>query len=598
MLFFNKKKKSNYIRRPVITMVVLLVVSFLFIAFLFSFSRFYQDKIFPKMKIGNIDLGGLTYTQADAVIQEQMNKIIDDGILFEYQDQEFVITSTIEDQANPDLSFSLISFDYEKTNQTVRRTIGGLNEFERLVYSMIGYNLYGVVEVDKEKLRESLQLELKQYENPAQSAQLVINDQYEGSITPEKSGQAFDYSSIINKSEKNLSGLLEDPVVVALETDYPQITSRQAEVVLPLVDQILNQAPYIVKYDEYAWALDKDQLKGWLEFQLSENEVTVGINSELFSDFLDEVSREINVEVREAKFSMENGKVLEFQPSQNGLSLKIEETISEINQKIKLVGVNEIDLIVAVEVPEVTTDNVNNLGIKELIGEGRSNFRGSPRNRRHNISVGADTLNGLLIEPEAEFSLVGALGEIEAYTGYLPELVIKGNKTIPEYGGGLCQIGTTTFRAALDAGFPITERRNHSYRVSYYEPAGTDATIYDPKPDFKFINDTGNHVLFTTEIDGNELIFRFYGTSDGRKVEQTQPYIYNYVKPGPTKLVETTDLAPGVKKCTERAHTGADAEFTRTITRANGEKESETFTSHYKPWQEVCLIGVEAKSEE
>jgi len=109
--------------------------------------------------------------------------------------------------------------------------------------------------------------------------------------------------------------------------------------------------------------------------------------------------------------------------------------------------------------------------------------------------------------------------------------------------------------------------------------------------DLKFINDTPAYLLLQTKIEGENLIFELWGTSDGRKVEITKPKIYNFVSPGPTKLLETEDLPPGEKKCTERAHTGADAEFSRTITFANGEVKTETWKSHYVPWAAVCLIG-------
>ncbi len=136
-------------------------------------------------------------------------------------------------------------------------------------------------------------------------------------------------------------------------------------------------------------------------------------------------------------------------------------------------------------------------------------------------------------------------------------------------------------------------RRNHSYRVSYYEPAGTDATIYNPSPDLRFINDTGNYILIQSRVEGDNLYFDFWGAEDGRVVEKTEPAIYNTVKPGPTKYIETLDLLPGVKKCTERAHNGADAYFDYKVTYAGGEIKEKRFASHYIPWREVCLVGVE-----
>jgi vancomycin resistance protein YoaR len=243
------------------------------------------------------------------------------------------------------------------------------------------------------------------------------------------------------------------------------------------------------------------------------------------------------------------------------------------------------------------TEEINDFGIKNIIGTGKSNFAGSPKNRRHNISVGAGTLNGLLIKPDEEFSLNQALGKIDKETGYLPELVIKDNKTIPEYGGGLCQIGTTMFRTALATGLPITMRRNHSYRVVYYEPAGTDAAIYNPWPDLKFINDTGHYILIQSRIEGDNLYFDMWGSNDGRIVDKTEPIIYNIITPGPTKMVETLDLPAGEKKCTEKPHNGADTYFDYKVTYANGEIKEKRFSSHYVPWREVCLIGVEKLSD-
>jgi hypothetical protein len=133
------------------------------------------------------------------------------------------------------------------------------------------------------------------------------------------------------------------------------------------------------------------------------------------------------------------------------------------------------------------------------------------------------------------------------FIGYTPELVILKDKTVPEYGGGLCQVSSTAFRAALNSGFPILERSNHAYPVTYYYPIGTDATIYLPKPDFRFKNDSPGHLLIQTSVVGNTLKFEFYGTKTGRtvsfgpsadgsnavdRVENIRPYLYNQNQKG------------------------------------------------------------------
>jgi vancomycin resistance protein YoaR len=198
--------------------------------------------------------------------------------------------------------------------------------------------------------------------------------------------------------------------------------------------------------------------------------------------------------------------------------------------------------------------------------------------------------------------LVEALKPFTAEAGYRPELVIKGNKLLPEIGGGACQIGTTTFRAALSSGLEITQRRNHSFAVSYYNDEnglpGADATIYDPWPDFKFINNTPAHVLIQTHVEGDELIYEFWGTSDGRQASTTKPAILARQSAPPTNYIETTDLPVGTTSCSGSNVPGYTTTFTYTVVMPDGEEKVENFDSYYKPWQKICLVGVEKKESE
>src|SRR6185369_11000366 len=109
-------------------------------------------------------------------------------------------------------------------------------------------------------------------------------------------------------------------------------------------------------------------------------------------------------------------------------------------------------------------------------------------------------------------------------------------------GGGVCQVSTTLFRAALNAGLPIVERHAHAYRVHYYEEdssPGVDATVYVPTVDLKFKNDTGHYILIQSIIDLTQprLTFMIYGTNDGRVVNQTAPVVTN-IRPAPADKYE------------------------------------------------------------
>ncbi len=204
-----------------------------------------------------------------------------------------------------------------------------------------------------------------------------------------------------------------------------------------------------------------------------------------------------------------------------------EETVVELHFKTELLPA------------KVSRDTIAELGLHTKIAEGKTNFRGSPKNRIFNIHRAIEQYDGVVIPPGEEFSFVDYLGEVDGEHGYLPELVIKHNRTEPEFGGGICQVSTTVFRAALNAGLEITERRNHAYPVQYYKPYGMDATIYIPRPDLKFKNNTPGSILMLPKIVGTELTFTFYGTSDGRTTTIDGPHILESNPDGSMRTIFT-----------------------------------------------------------
>jgi len=345
------------------------------------------------------------------------------------------------------------------------------------------------------------------------------------------------------------------------------------------------------------WTIATSTIASWIVPQFTSDPPTIDLDFEKIKSYLEEkIAPEINQEPQTPRYQLEEKRLTGWSPSAIGKKLNTEASVKTIYENYLKNNISEAQLSVDILLPEIKSGE-NPLRIEEIVGVGQSNFVGSSKNRRHNIKIGADTLHGLLIAPGEEFSLIKSLGDMDASAGYLPEYVIKGDKTVLEYGGGLCQVATTIFRSALGTGLPITMRQNHSYRVSYYEPAGMDATIYDPLPDVRFINDTPDYILIQSRIEGDNLYFDFWGKSDGRQATTTTPVIFNIVKPAPTKIVETTDLKPGEKKCTESSHNGADTYFDYTVIYPNGEEKTERFKSHYVPWQAICLVGVDPEKE-
>lgn len=197
-----------------------------------------------------------------------------------------------------------------------------------------------------------------------------------------------------------------------------------------------------------------------------------------------------------------------------------------------------LDVDAQVQVVAPTVENRSSFaGKMSLLSTGISNFEGSDLNRIFNIERGlSEYMNGKMILPGEEFSFNESIGgkELEYSDGWKPALGIFGAEDL-EYipGGGICQVSTTMYRAALGAGLDIVDQRNHSLWVNYYgipadktgtEGHGLDATIYPGIQDLSFVNNTDSPIWIEAYRDGNDAIVNFYGKDDGRRVEFEGPY--------------------------------------------------------------------------
>ncbi len=589
-----KKKWFGLAALFLLALASLLILSATFLAF--GLEMAFAEKFYPGISLDSYALGGKTKAEVKKHFEEIQAQFDANGIDFHAKDKKINIKPLLLSQSESELAQTIVSFDWDKNIDQAFLLGRSGNKLENFWAQIKIFITKPKFEIDaifsEDVLLEILKTEFKNLENPTTNAGIEF-DGAEIKITKEKAGESFDYQKAIAEFKEKSLKFDFSPINLEVIPSEPTISKDQAQAAADEIKAIIDLAPIKLNYEKKEWTISKEQFKNFIEFQYFEDKIVVGLNQEKTVEYLKTIAKEIDIEPKDARFEIKDGKVAEFQQSIDGKKLNLEITYAKINQRVIDKNNSPIDLEVELTQSATSIGSTNDLGITELIGRGQSNFKGSPTNRRINIANGAKILNGILVAPDEEFSTIKALGPIDGQHGFRQELVIKGNRTIPEYGGGLCQIGTTVFRAALRSGLPITQRRNHSYRVTYYEPAGMDATIYDPQPDFRFLNDTGKHILVTARIEGDNLIFDFYGTKDGRQIEITPdpPRIYNVKGAGAPRYIESADLKPGEKKKVESAHAGADTYFKYTVTYPNGEIKTKEFTSHYVPWPEVWLVG-------
>lgn len=244
-------------------------------------------------------------------------------------------------------------------------------------------------------------------------------------------------------------------------------------------------------------------------------------------------------------------------------------------------------------VPALTLAQLPDPGKLELITVGRSTYYHSSAARRTNVANAAAKINGAVVAPGEVFSFLNTLGGISASNGFVSGLIISGGRTVDGLGGGVCQVSTTTFRALYQAGLPVVERNQHSYRVGYYEPqVGYEAAVYDPGVDLKFKNDTGAPLLIKTVNDNakSTLKVEVWGVKPARSVAVSPAVILARTPHPPAQYIVNPKLRPGAVKQVDWAQDGYNLYITRTIKDAAGVRKDVTKTI-YKPWRAVYEVG-------
>ncbi|MFC1647387.1 VanW family protein [Patescibacteria group bacterium] len=443
-------------------------------------------------------------------------------------------------------------------------------------------------------------------------------------VIPEEKGLAINTRKLFNDIKENASNLTSNTIDVETYEHSPLVTSANLDTQLNEITAKLKQQ-ITLNYENFNFNLKLIDHIDWVGFEYKDvlkfgdvasidlqmntdstfalkdaihmdKELRIAVSKPLFETYLDEkLSPLIESESEGVKiYRDENEKIIFDGKGSDGQLINRNYLLAGLNLAANQ-GIDEVPIPIHLQPADVEiSDDLKELGITSLISTGKSAFAGSTYSRIHNINTGISKFQGHLIAPGETFSFTGVLGPVDGSTGYKQELVIKPEGTIPEYGGGLCQVSSTMFRAALFAGLPIVERAPHSYAVSYYSQVygwGLDATIYPGVHDVKFTNDTPAHILIQGYTEGINAYFKFYGTGDGRSVELEGPYLGGYHYPGPTVYVESANLAPGQQKWMESSHTGFNATWYRHLTDKAGDTLKEPIYSQYRAIPARVLVG-------
>jgi len=561
---------------------------------------FYSGSALPGVYVGSVDVSGLSQPEIEAALAGQISYPITGRLAL--RDGSLVWTTAPGDVGatldTPAMASAALSVG--RSGGLLAQTAAQFDAWFR------GVVLPPILIFDERVAAEVLDGLAAQIDLPTVEAGALINGR-EVQVTAGQVGRQLDVSATLDSLAGATAGMTDAVIDLPVRETAPAIldASDQAEVARQLLSQ-----PFSLTADGGGpWVFEPEELAELIRFRRVEDggpaRLVVGLDEAVLIPMLTELVPELERSPENARFIF-NDDTRQLDLIQNaviGRSLDVPASLDAIQQAAGSAQ-HAVPLAFQTRAPAVGDDaTAESLGITENvlmasygIQGAATYFSGSSPERIQNIATAAAEFHGVLVAPGETFSMANYLGDISLDNGYAEALIIFGNRTVKGVGGGVCQVSTTLFRAVFFGGYPIVERHPHAYRVGYYEQGtgspgpGMDATVFLPLVDFKFTNDTPYWLLMETYIYGNQLLWKFYSTSDGRTVSWSSDRS-NEVKAPKTLYRENEDLPEGKIVQVDWAAKGLDVVVYRTVQR-NGEVLSEDrIKTHYLPWRAIYEYG-------
>jgi vancomycin resistance protein YoaR len=590
------KKKINWIivaSLAFVSLFILSVTTFFIINAVVDGN--YKDKIEPGTSISGVYVGEMSREQAKAELSKRLEGYSTRPITLQFKDSNW----------NPTLEQLGVTINLDASLDSAFK-LGRSGEFfkDLRLFKLMSPQVSNIpleVMVDEAKLRGYLSdisdrirkdavepmISLKDGKVEAKPGAIGFNVNYEGTLESIKKTLLT-----LKPSEANLLEVQDVPPAIG-DQEFNQFKDKLTNLV---------GTPLVIKFKDKTWTFDQNKLSSLVKVTRDTDpkaprHFSYEVNKAEIEKFVKGLAKEINQDPKDAVIGWK-GKLIATSPSQDGQLLIEDKSIEAVFKQFQEPNPanRTIDLVVDVRKPAIDSNNLDALGIKEVVGQGVSKFAGSAWERATNIQVGAKWLTGKFIKPGETFSFLNAVGKITREKGYVEGYAIMADQTVPEIGGGICQVSTTTFRAAFWAGLPIVERNQHLYRVGWYEemnePVGFEAAVYEPGVDMKFQNNTPNWLYLESYVEKGQLYVNIWGTKKpGMTVDLVHGGISNVVNAPPDRTEVDEKLKPGQKKQVDYARKGLTTSVTRVIKQDGAEVGRTTFATRYQAWPNIYKVG-------
>jgi vancomycin resistance protein YoaR len=567
---------------------------------LYAFDAHYTDRILPGVRVGGIDVSGLTPAEAKTTLNAAFASFGNGRAVVSSADREVTIDYADVDRRPHVDAMVAEALAVGRAGDPIERVLGHART------ALHGIDLPSRVTFDEARLARYVQTYAASAGiEPVDASVAATKDGFkvvagaEGRVA-DRVGPTEELTATLARADA--PGELA--VKLPLSTVEPAITTSEAEAAKTAADRIALDVR-IVEGDE-TWTISAASVRSWIRFEATADGSYQPVIDEAKIDIsLKAIAKKIARTPKNASFTTSGARITGVTASRNGRTLDVAVTHSRIASLLSARGTGgpnaTIEPALAITKPALTTEAAQAaLPKMRKISSWTTWFPISERNHfGANIWIPALEINGDVVAPGETFDWWKAVGPVTRSRGYGDGGAIINGRTEPQgaLAGGICSCSTTLFNAALRAGMDMKARRNHFYYIDRY-PIGLDATVFISASGSTQTMSWKNDTKFPVLIRGYKIRsgskgfvrFEIYSVPNGRTVAIGNPTIKN-VRPPSDRVQYTTVMRKGTSERVEFPVAGKDVWRTVTVKQNGKIIHQTTYYSHYSRIDGLTLIG-------
>jgi vancomycin resistance protein YoaR len=532
-------------------------------------------------KVAGVDVGGLSPKAAQSLLEERALAFRRVPVVFTARDRRFAIRP----------SRLALEVDWAAAVEAARQEgegFGPVQGLRRIGMRVFGTDVSPAVDVYEPALERELKRISAAVDDPHRDAAVRLRG-LEPYVVKGREGVIVDRKAATQLIVQALAGFERRPVALPARVDRPSVRASDLLPVKAQVETALS-APVKLTLGPTTYKIPRWRIAKLLALpHAGTRELSIG--GAYAKRYFNRLERTVGKPARNADFEVTSVGKIKVAPHQNGRELNVRNTSGALLAATlaRTPSARVAEVAVVAKAPSRTTAEAKAMGITGLVGGYTTTYAGEP-NRLYNVRLVSRLIDRTLIPPGAQFSFNRTTGERTPERGFREAPVIINGELQNGIGGGVCQVSTTVFNAAYEAGIPIETRTNHALYISHY-PQGRDATVNYPDIDLRFRNDTKKWLLLRTFVGSSSLTVNLYGTPTGRRVESdTGPLVVT----GPTPVRRTLDptLEKGKTVIDQYGSPSRSTSVTRRVYSPTGKLLYDgTWYSSYRGEYQVIRVG-------